>query len=72
MLSGFWGELSQAGQEVVAFIKTLIENIVSFFYTPGAEGAFGSFTFVGVIALSFLALGLFFGIFRLVRRLIHM
>ena len=72
MIEGIWEAIASCGEGVINFLTTAINAVVSLFYTPGADGAFGSFTFVGTLALCGLAIGFVWTVIRFVRGLLRM
>lgn len=62
------------GQIITAFINLLVslfEAVVSIFYTAGTQGAAGSLTMVGTLALVGLGTGLVIWAFHYIRNLIR-
>ena len=59
-LTGVWTEL-------VTFITGLFSDISALFYTPGAQGAAGSLTFVGTLAVITAGVSLMLLVFNLIR-----
>lgn len=72
MISGFFTSFGDIGSGIMSFIKSFFEGVISLFYTAGTDGAFGSFTFLGVCLLSASAIGLFYVVFRFVKSLIKL
>lgn len=63
MLSQIFETLSQGASSFITFFKTLLENVITIFYTAGAEGAAGTLTDVGIltivgVSVSFVLFGL--------------
>lgn len=72
MVSALFTELGNAGTAFIAFLKSLIESVLTIFYTAGTGGATGTFTTVGTLMLVAMAIGVVYSIIgwfgKLIRR----
>lgn len=59
--------LTSVWTELVTFITGLFGDISALFYTPGAQGATGSLTFVGTLAVITAGVSLMLLVFNLIR-----
>lgn len=54
-LTDFVSTVSEAALKVIGLMAEIINNVLPIFYTPGAEGAAGSFTILGIVVILVIA-----------------
>ena len=64
--------LGESGSKFIAFLKTVLETAMSLIWTPAAEGTGGTFTTVGILIVTAMAVGIVFSVIRYVVRLVHL
>lgn len=52
-------------------LASAITSVTGMFYTPGTDGGAGSFTFLGVLLLVTIGIGIVYWSFRLIKSLVH-
>lgn len=72
MLSVIFTNLTTAGQTFITFLTSLLNNVVSIFYTAGADGAAGSLTDIGILVIVGVASSFVFFAIRWITRLIKL
>lgn len=72
MHKGFLRSLIDFGSGVAGTFNKVINGVVALIYTPGADGEFGSFTFIGVVMLAAMAIGLFYVVVKWIKGIINM
>lgn len=72
MVEGLFQNLGESGSKFITFLKTLLEQAMSMVWTPAAEGTGGSFTTVGILIITAMAVGIVFSVIRYVVRLVHL
>lgn len=58
--------------EIMTWVTTSLTSVQSIFYTPGASGAAGSLTFLGVLAVIGVAIGVAFLIIGVVQNFLKL
>ena len=65
MMTVIWDALTQAGQTVVEWLVAIFSGLVGVFYeAPTTEGGTGSLTFLGVMAIIALTVGVAFVVIK--------
>ena len=64
--------LGESGSKFIAFLKTVLETAMSLIWTPATEGTGGTFTTVGILIVTAMAVGIVFSVIRYVVRLVHL
>ena len=72
MVNELFTQLGNGGSQFVTFLKSLIENVFKLVWTPAESGTGGSFTDVGILVVTAMAIGIVFGVIRYVMRLIKL
>lgn len=72
MHKGFLKSLIDFGSGAAGTFNKVINGVVALIYTPGADGEFGSFTFIGVVMLAAMAIGLFYVVVKWIKGIINM
>lgn len=72
MLSQIFSTLTTAGGSFITFLTTLLNNVVSIFYTAGESGATGSLTDIGILTIVGVATSFVFFALRWLTRLIKL
>lgn len=58
-------------ETIGAWFAEFVPTLFSLFWTPGVEGAAGSLTFLGVLAVAGLAFSVVFLVIGLIQRFLH-
>ena len=73
MVQELFTNLGESGSKFITFLKTLLEQAMALVWTPAAEGTTGgSFTTVGILIVTAMAVGIVFSVIRYVVRLVHL
>lgn len=56
---------------VSEWFSTAFTNVIPIFYTAGTDGASGSLTFIGVLAVAGLAISVVFLLIGIIQRFLH-
>lgn len=72
MVVELFQNLGESGTKFITFLKTILEQAMTLVYTPGAEGAGGKFTDIGILIVTAMAVGIVFSVIRYVVRLVHL
>lgn len=72
MVVELFQNLGESGSKFITFLKTILEQAMTLVYTPGAEGAAGKFTDIGILIVTAMAVGIVFSVIRYVVRLVHL
>ena len=72
MVEGLFQNLGESGTKFITFLKTLLEQAMSMVWTPASEGTGGSFSNVGILIITAMAVGIVFSVIRYVVRLVHL
>lgn len=72
MLNAIFDTLSTAGQSFITFMTTLLNNVVTIFWTAGSGETAGSLTDIGILTLVGVAVAFVFFALRWITRLIKL
>lgn len=72
MVVELFQNLGESGSKFISFLKTLLEQAMTLVWTPSAEGTGGSFTTVGILIVTAMAVGIVFSVIRYIVRLVHL
>lgn len=72
MVTALFNQLTSGAQSFISFLTDLFSNVIAIFYTPGAEGAQGTLTDMGVLFVTAIAVGFVYFAIRWISRLIKL
>ena len=73
MVVSLFEKLGESGSKFIAFLKSILESAMSIIWAPAAEGGTGgTFTDVGILIVTAMAVGIVFSVIRYVVRLVHL
>ena len=73
MVVSLFENLGTSGSKFISFLKSILESAMSIIWTPATEGASGgTFTDVGILIVTAMAVGIVFSVIRYVVRLVHL
>lgn len=73
MVVSLFEKLGESGSKFIGFLKSILESAMSIIWTPAAEGGTGgTFTDVGILIVTAMAVGIVFSVIRYVVRLVHL
>lgn len=72
MVVQLFENLGESGSKFVTFLKNILDSAMSIIWTPAAEGTGGTFTNVGILIVTAMAVGIVFSVIRYVVRLVHL
>ena len=70
-ISEIFQEVTQAVNAFVSSLGDAMTSVTALFYTPGNGTTAGSFTFLGVLILIGVGVGLVYGCYRLIKGFLH-
>ena len=72
MVVQLFENLGESGSKFVTFLKNILESAMSIIWTPATDGTGGTFTNVGILIVTAMAVGIVFSVIRYVVRLVHL
>ena len=66
------GTITQVWTEIMTWVTTSLGQVQDVFYTAGADGAAGSLTFLGVLAVISVAIGIVFLLIGVIQNFLHL
>lgn len=73
MVTQIFTNLQNGGEGFVGFLKSMIESVISIFWTaPTGSATTGSFTDVGILMLVAVSIGVVYGVIRYLTRLVKL
>lgn len=72
MIVQLFENLQTGGSAFVDFLKSLIQSVITIFWTEGVDDAAGKFTTVGILLLVGMAVGIVYGIISYITQLVKL
>lgn len=66
------GTITQVWTEIMTWVTTSLGQVQDVFYTVGADGAAGELTFLGVLAVISVAIGIVFLLIGVIQNFLHL
>lgn len=66
------GTITQVWTEIMTWVTTSLGQVQDVFYTAGVDGATGSLTFLGVLAVISVAIGVAFLLIGVIQNFLHL